>query len=72
MKGSVTRPVKQLRGFEKIFLRSGEEQEVAFTITVEDLKFYDLNMDYVAEPGRYRVFIGKNSVDVREQSFALR
>jgi beta-glucosidase len=72
MKGSVTRPVKQLRGFEKIFLRSGEEQEVAFTITVEDLKFYDLNMDYVAEPGRYRVFIGKNSVDVREQLFALR
>jgi len=72
MKGSVTRPVKQLRGFKKIFLKKGEEKEVTFTISIEDLKFYDLNMHYLAEPGDFKVFIGKSSTEVKEQSFTLK
>ena len=59
--GSVTRPVKELKGFEKIFLKKGETKTVTFTISVEDLKFYNTNLDFVAEPGDFQVTIGANS-----------
>ncbi|MGE7774032.1 beta-glucosidase BglX [Chitinophaga sp. NPDC101104] len=69
---SVNRPLQELRGFRKIFLRKGERREVRFEISVNDLKFYDRNMQYVAEPGEFRVQIGPNSRDVQEMSFELK
>ncbi|SDE55241.1 beta-glucosidase [Mucilaginibacter pineti] len=69
--GSVTRPVKQLRGFQKIFLKKGESKELKFVLTNNDLKFYDINMKYTSEPGDFKVFVGPNSRDVQEANFKL-
>jgi len=71
MVGSVTRPLKQLRGFQKIFLHKGESKTVTFVLTNEDLKFYDINMKYTSEPGDFKVFTGPNSRDVQEAGFKL-
>ncbi|MCF7560449.1 beta-glucosidase BglX [Sabulilitoribacter multivorans] len=59
--GSVTRPVKELKGFQKVEIKKGETKTVTFKLTVEDLKFYNSNLDFVAEPGTFRVFVGTNS-----------
>jgi beta-glucosidase len=69
--GSSTRPVKELKGFQKISLKPGESKEVTFTLTDEDLKFYNSSLKYVAEPGAFKVFIGPNSRDVKEANFSL-
>lgn len=69
--GSITRPVKELKGFQKIFLKAGESREVSFTIRADDLKFYNADYKAVAEPGDFKVFIGGSSVDVKEASFKL-
>jgi beta-glucosidase len=69
--GSVTRPVKELKDFTKISLKPGETKHIEFTITPEKLKFYDINMNYVVEPGDFKVFVGTNSVDVKEASFTV-
>ena len=69
--GSITRPVKELKGFQKISLKAGESKDVTFTITEEDLKFYNSNLKFVAEPGDFKLFIGGNSRDVKETSFKL-
>ena len=69
--GSVTRPVKELKGFQKIFLKHGESQDVVFEIGVEDLKFYNNELEFVAEPGDFKLFIGTNSQDVKEVGFSL-
>ena len=69
--GSVARPVKELKGFEKIFLKAGESREVSFKITSDLLKFYNYNLDYVCEPGDFDVMIGGNSRDVKKASFKL-
>lgn len=69
--GSVTRPVKELKGFEKIFLKAGESKEVSFKINSELLKFYNYNLDYVCEPGDFDVMIGGNSRDVKKATFKL-
>ncbi|MHC1704390.1 MAG: glycoside hydrolase family 3 N-terminal domain-containing protein [Tenuifilaceae bacterium] len=69
--GSVTRPIKELKGFEKVFLKAGEQKEIYFTITENDLKFYDANMNFVAEPGHFKVFVGGNSRDLIEKDFEL-
>lgn len=69
--GSVTRPVMELKGFQKIAFKPGETKTVTFRITEEDLKFYNSDLKFVAEPGEFRVFIGTNSRDVREASFSL-
>lgn len=69
--GSVTSPVKELKGFEKIFLKAGESREVSFKITSDLLKFYNYNLEYVCEPGDFEVMIGGNSRDVRKASFKL-
>jgi beta-glucosidase len=71
MVGSVTRPVKELKGFKKIFLKAGEGKDVTFTISANDLKFYDINMKYTNEPGDYKLFIGTSSQDVKEADFKL-
>lgn len=68
---SITRPVKELKGFQKIYLKAGESKEVSFKITEEDLKFYNGNLKFVAEPGDFKLFIGGNSRDVKETNFKL-
>lgn len=72
MVGSITRPVKELKDFNKIMLRKGESRQVIFTIDVEDLKFYNNDLQFVAEPGEFKVFVGGNSRDVKEASFTLK
>jgi len=69
MVGSIARPVKELKGFQKVFLRKGESRSIQFDISVNDLKFYNSSLNYVAEPGEFKVFIGTNNRDVREASF---
>lgn len=59
--GSVARPVRQLKGFKKLAIKAGETKTVSFEIDLEMLKFYDINMNYVAEPGKYKVFVGHDS-----------
>ena len=70
--GSVTRPVKELKGFEKITLKSGESKNVTFTIAPEMLAFHRLDMTYGTEPGDFKLFIGGNSRDVKEVKFSLK
>lgn len=69
--GSVTRPVKELKGFQKIDLKAGESKTVTFTINNDLLKFYNYDLKYVSEPGDFKVFIGGNSRDVKEADFKL-
>jgi len=68
---SITRPVKELKGFQKIFLKAGASKEVSFTLSEEDLKFYNYDLDFVAEPGEFIVFIGTSSNDTKEARFDL-
>ncbi len=70
--GSVTRPVKELKGFQKIQLAPGQSQQVAFDLTEEDLKFYNADLEHVAETGEFIVFVGTNSRDVQEKRFYLK
>jgi beta-glucosidase len=69
--GSVTRPVKELKGFKKVFLKAGQSQTITFALDINDLKFYDINMKYTAEPGDFQVLIGTNSRDLQTASFKL-
>ncbi len=69
--GSVTRPVKELKGFKKVMIRKGESVEVSFELTSDDLRFFNDKMDFVAEAGDFNVFVGTNSNDVQEASFKL-
>ncbi len=69
--GSSTRPVKELKGFQKISLKASESKTVSFDITVNDLKYYNYDLKYVAEPGDFKVFIGGNSRDVKQADFKL-
>ena len=70
--GSITRPVKELKGFEKIFLKAGESRKVSFSITPELLKFYNYDLQFVCEPGDFDVMIGGNSRDVKKARFLLK
>ncbi len=63
--GSVTRPVKELKGFQKIEIKAGEVKTVSFKITPEDLKFYNYDLNYVWESGEFDIMIGPNSRDVQ-------
>lgn len=69
--GSMIRPVKELKNFQKIMLKAGEQKVVHFTITEDDLKFYNAQLKYAAEPGKFNVQIGLDSQDVKQQSFEL-
>lgn len=69
--GSVTRPVKELKGFKKIFLKAGESQKVSFKITSDLLRFYNYRLDFVCEPGNFEVMIGSNSKEVKRATFKL-
>ncbi|HEY9343480.1 MAG TPA: beta-glucosidase BglX, partial [Hanamia sp.] len=71
MVGSITRPVKELKGFQQITLQPGETKKVSFSISVDDLKFYNSDLKYTYEPGNFKVFIGTNSEAVKEAEFKL-
>ena len=60
---SVTRPVKELKGYQRVFLKAGETKKIKFTINSESLAFYDINMNYVVEPGTFTVMTGSSSND---------
>ncbi len=70
--GSTTRPVKELKGFQKIFLQPGQEEVVRFRITPDMLKHYNYDLEFVAEPGDFQVMIGPNSRDVKSAQFTLK
>ena len=66
---SMTRPVKELKGFQRVSLRPGEKRRVEFVLGPEHLGFWNREMRYVVEPGEFRVMVGANSVDVVEAKF---
>jgi beta-glucosidase len=68
---SVTRPVRELKGFKRVRLKPGEKQSVEFVVTPEHFSFYNLEMKKVVEPGVFNVFVGGNSVDVLETKFVV-
>lgn len=71
--GSVTRPVKELKGFSKLALKKGETKKVTFTLTDKDLAFYNLDNKFTAEPGDFQLWVGTSSADEsNEASFALK
>ncbi|MHC4858402.1 MAG: fibronectin type III-like domain-contianing protein [Planctomycetota bacterium] len=69
--GSVTRPVKELKGFKRIYLKPGETQTVPFDLSTSDLKFYDVNMKDTVEPGDFNVWVGPNSTEGLKGGFEL-
>jgi beta-glucosidase len=69
--GSVVRPVKELKGFQKVFLPKGQSKQVSFTIDVDKLKFYNSELKYLAEPGDFKIYIGTSSQNVKEAAFTL-
>lgn len=69
--GSVTRPVKELKGFKKVFLKKGEKKTVDFEISENDLRFYNIDMQFVAEPGDFNVYVGGSSAGGLKDKFVL-
>ena len=69
--GSVTRPVKELKGFRKVMIPKGTTQTVEFSLSEEDLRFYGRDMRFDSEPGEFEVFIGGSSDSVKSKKFTL-
>ncbi|WP_165020294.1 beta-glucosidase BglX [Dysgonomonas sp. ZJ279] len=69
--GSVTRPVKELKGFKKVFLKAGETKDVEFTLSVDDLRFYNPDLKFVYETGDFHLFVGGDSNAVLKADFVL-
>ncbi|MEO1011098.1 MAG: beta-glucosidase BglX [Bacteroidota bacterium] len=69
---SITPPKRQLKGFKKIFLKKGETRTVTFTLTPDNLKFYNAMLDLVAEPGEFEVFVGGSSQTEMKTNFVLK
>ena len=69
--GSVVRPVKELKAFKKEYFLPYEEKEIIFEINEEMLKFYNENLEYKAEPGMFKIFVGTNSVETINEVFNL-
>lgn len=70
--GSVTRPVKELKGFQKVMLKAGETRAISFKITKEELSFYNSELKWGSEPGKFHVMVGTNSRDVKHAEFELK
>ncbi len=68
---SMTRPVKELKGFQRITLQPGEKKQVEFELTPKELGFWNREMRFVVEPGEFKVMVGPNSVDLMEKSFEV-
>ena len=58
---SVTRPIKELKGYQRVFVKAGETKKIKFTVNAESLAFYDINMNYVVEPGTFTIMTGSSS-----------
>ncbi|HYX40971.1 MAG TPA: fibronectin type III-like domain-contianing protein, partial [Pyrinomonadaceae bacterium] len=71
MAGSRTRPVKELKGFERITLKPGERRRVEFSLTPAHLGFYNRDMKFVVEPGVFKVWVGADSASGLESSFEV-
>ncbi|MBO3269372.1 beta-glucosidase BglX [Hymenobacter defluvii] len=71
MVGSLSRPVKELKGFQKVMLKKGESKTLTFRLSPDALKFYNNDLNFVAEPGDFQVMVGGNSRDVQMASFKL-
>ena len=71
LSGSVTRPVKELKGFQKILLSPGERKTVRFEVSVGELGFHGLDMRYAVEPGAFKVWVGPNAESGLEGGFAI-
>ena len=69
---SITPPKRQLKGFQKIMLKKGERKEVAITLSPDDLKFYNAQLEFVSEPGEFEVFVGTNSNAELSETFTLK
>ena len=72
MVGSITRPIKELKGFEKIALAPGESKTVSFEIDRTDLEFFNYNLEKVVEPGEFKIFIGKDSQTTNEATLIVK
>ena len=70
--GSVVRPVKELKAFQKIKLKKGESKQVQFKLTANDLRFFNDQLRYIYEPGAFHLFIGGNSRDAKKVQFELK
>ena len=68
---SITRPVKELKKFSKIYLQPGESKVVQFDMTLDDFKFYNSKLEFLAEPGDFKIFVGGNSRDVLSGDYKL-
>lgn len=69
--GSVTRPVKELRGFQRVRLQPGEVRTVSFAVSPEDLRFYNRDLEFVAEPGLFHLWVGGSSVEGLQGAFEV-
>jgi beta-glucosidase len=69
--GSVTRPVKELKGFKKVMLKKGEKRTIEFDLSADDLKFYNIDMQFVAEAGDFEIMVGGSSDSVLKDTFTL-
>lgn len=72
LEGSSTRPVRELKGFQRVFLKAGESQQVTFQITPDLLRYYNYDLQHVAEPGDFDVMIGGNSEELKTARFTLK
>lgn len=70
--GEVVRPIKELKGFKKIYLEPGEEKVVIFEITEKQLRYYHSDLNYDSDAGKFEVYIGPNSRDVQSLTFRLK
>jgi len=69
---SIARPVKELKGFQRVTLQPGQKRSVEFVLSAEHLGFYNRDMKFVVEPGEFRVMVGANSQDVIEKTFEVK
>lgn len=69
--GEVVRPMKELKDFAKINLSPGESREVTFTLTEQQLRYYHSDLSFSSDPGRFKLFVGSNSNEVKERDFCL-
>ncbi len=69
--GSVTRPIKELKGFQKVAIKKGEKRTVTFEISIEELKFYNSDLQFIAEPGTFQAFVGTDSSTDNKVDFVL-
>ena len=65
----ISRPVKELKKFERVFLKKGESKEITFVLTDDDLKYYDSSLQYGYDPGEFDIMVGPNSANVQTLRF---